>query len=59
MIEVSMGEVSDNPHRKSIWLSWMPKSDAKNSDTMSRRVTRSRGRKAEAIQNSAAAPNIR
>ena len=59
MIEVSMGEVSDNPQRKSIWLSWMPKSEAKKSSTMSRRVTRSRGRKSEAPQKSSAAPTMR
>lgn len=39
MIDVSMGEVSDSPHRNSIWLSWMPKTEARSSSAMSRRAT--------------------
>ena len=59
MIEVSMGEVSDSPHRKSIWLSWMPNTEAKSSSTMSRGATRSRGTKSEAAQKSRQAPAMR
>ena len=59
MIDESMGEVSDSPQRKSIWLSWMPNTDAKSSSTMSRRATLSRGRKSETLQNSRQAPSMR
>ena len=59
MIDVSMGEVSDSPQRNSIWLSWMPNNEAKNSSTMSRGATRSRGRSSETAQNSNAAPTMR
>ena len=59
IIDVSMGEVSDSPHRKSIWLSWMPNTEANSSNTMSRGATRSRGRKSETVQKSSAAPTMR
>ena len=59
MIDVSMGEVSDSPHRNSIWLSWMPKTEARSSSAMSRRATRSRGSSSETVQNSSAAPTMR
>jgi len=59
MIEVSMGDVSDSPQRKSIWLSWMPNTEAKSSSTMSRGATRSRGKKSDTAQNSSAAPTMR
>ena len=59
MIEVSMGEVSERPQRKSIWLSWMPNTEANSSSTMSRGATFSLGRKSDAVQNNRQAPSIR
>ena len=59
MIDESMGDVSDRPHKKSIWLSWMPNPEAKNKAAISRRDTRSRGRRSEAVQKSRQAPTIR
>ena len=59
MIDVSMGEVSDSPHRKSIWFNWMPNTEANSSSTTSRGATFSRGRNSDTVQNNRQAPSMR
>ena len=53
------GEVMPSPMVYMHWLNTMPNSAATASNSTSRRATRSRGAKSDAVQNSSAAPATR